>query len=383
MALINCPECGKEISDKVTTCPHCGYPFEQSNKEEDRGTVNNNDKKRTKYVKIIIGLVALVLISVSTIMIVQNLNPVSKFISLIKNEKRDAAVSLFDKKIKNDEENIDHAKEIIHKNIDDIYMQYYKNKLSYEDANTKLNIYDGYDISNSYVSSIKEKLDSLYSSRKAYNKAEEAVKSNDVETAIKKYNAVIKDDPNYADATAKVKKLRTDYKKQLEDEAANYATNKKYNEAITNIDQLISVLGSEDEFTELKEKYTKMKAEQYVRIKVLDKGTLPKDTSEWRFNDRVTFVFEIKNNSEKTITGVEGVLTANDLFGKEIISLEADFTGISIKPQKSYREDRLSFECNPYIDEHVKLYNTAFKDLQFQYNITSIVYSDGTKIKPE
>ncbi len=25
MALINCPECGKEVSDSATTCPHCGY----------------------------------------------------------------------------------------------------------------------------------------------------------------------------------------------------------------------------------------------------------------------------------------------------------------------------------------------------------------------
>lgn len=27
MALINCPECNKEISDKVNSCPHCGYPM--------------------------------------------------------------------------------------------------------------------------------------------------------------------------------------------------------------------------------------------------------------------------------------------------------------------------------------------------------------------
>ena len=25
MALIHCPECNKEISDKAITCPHCGY----------------------------------------------------------------------------------------------------------------------------------------------------------------------------------------------------------------------------------------------------------------------------------------------------------------------------------------------------------------------
>lgn len=27
MAMINCPECGKEISDKATVCPNCGCPI--------------------------------------------------------------------------------------------------------------------------------------------------------------------------------------------------------------------------------------------------------------------------------------------------------------------------------------------------------------------
>ena len=28
MALIKCPECGKDISDKSSTCIHCGYPLD-------------------------------------------------------------------------------------------------------------------------------------------------------------------------------------------------------------------------------------------------------------------------------------------------------------------------------------------------------------------
>lgn len=31
MALINCPECGKEISDKSETCIHCGYLLSEKN----------------------------------------------------------------------------------------------------------------------------------------------------------------------------------------------------------------------------------------------------------------------------------------------------------------------------------------------------------------
>lgn len=32
MALIKCPECGEEISDKCKICVHCGYPIANTNK---------------------------------------------------------------------------------------------------------------------------------------------------------------------------------------------------------------------------------------------------------------------------------------------------------------------------------------------------------------
>ena len=40
MALINCPECGKEVSNVAESCPHCGYPIkrhiEKQNSYEDK-----------------------------------------------------------------------------------------------------------------------------------------------------------------------------------------------------------------------------------------------------------------------------------------------------------------------------------------------------------
>lgn len=33
MALIYCPECGKEISDKSNTCPQCGYPLQNQQEQ--------------------------------------------------------------------------------------------------------------------------------------------------------------------------------------------------------------------------------------------------------------------------------------------------------------------------------------------------------------
>lgn len=40
MALMNCPECGREISDKANSCPACGYPI---NKEKSIETGNSMD----------------------------------------------------------------------------------------------------------------------------------------------------------------------------------------------------------------------------------------------------------------------------------------------------------------------------------------------------
>lgn len=35
MALISCPECGKQISDKALSCPNCGNPLQQQTQQEE------------------------------------------------------------------------------------------------------------------------------------------------------------------------------------------------------------------------------------------------------------------------------------------------------------------------------------------------------------
>lgn len=50
MALIICPECGKEISNKAKYCIHCGYPLDEL-KEETSNIIN--DKNNLYSVKLI------------------------------------------------------------------------------------------------------------------------------------------------------------------------------------------------------------------------------------------------------------------------------------------------------------------------------------------
>ena len=34
MALINCPECGKQVSDAAAACPGCAYPLSQATQQQ-------------------------------------------------------------------------------------------------------------------------------------------------------------------------------------------------------------------------------------------------------------------------------------------------------------------------------------------------------------
>ncbi len=53
MALILCPECNREISDKALSCPNCGCPFDKKttlfseNNSNESGNSNNNEAEPT------------------------------------------------------------------------------------------------------------------------------------------------------------------------------------------------------------------------------------------------------------------------------------------------------------------------------------------------
>ena len=58
MALIQCSECGKEISDQISACPHCGYPVQKQTDE------NKGKNKKKLLLPVIIAGIILVLIAI-------------------------------------------------------------------------------------------------------------------------------------------------------------------------------------------------------------------------------------------------------------------------------------------------------------------------------
>lgn len=116
-----------------------------------------------------------------------------------------------------------------------------------------------------------------------------------------------------------------------------------------------------------------------VEIKVTNKYNLPVNYDANRYSPRVEFDFDVSNKTAKSIKGIQGVLIIKDLFGEKIISLNCNFTGQTISANSKATFKGIGLDINQFMDDHVEVYNEDFEYLIFEYEVTKIVYSDGTQ----
>lgn len=110
MALIKCPECGKEISDKASNCPNCGCPIEKvevdtpivekdiSNVEQ---PVMESQTKKSKGIKVLIPIIIAVVViaiiggAVYNMKVIKPKKTYDEAVSLLQSGKYDDANELF------------------------------------------------------------------------------------------------------------------------------------------------------------------------------------------------------------------------------------------------------------------------------------------------
>lgn len=83
MALIKCPECEKDISDKVKSCPNCGYPMEIENNETQKVEISSvnikmDKSKKNKIVKIVVLITVVVLVCIGGYSFIKSQNHKSR-----------------------------------------------------------------------------------------------------------------------------------------------------------------------------------------------------------------------------------------------------------------------------------------------------------------
>ena len=117
-------------------------------------------------------------------------------------------------------------------------------------------------------------------------------------------------------------------------------------------------------------------SDEEVVVTVTGKTNIEADIYSGRYSDRVAFEIQITNQTDKTIKGVQGVHTVDDLFGKKIMSSNCDFTGQKIPAGESVTFTDKYLEINEYDKNKVKIYNEEYADLLFNYEVTDIVYDE-------
>lgn len=72
MALINCPECGNEITRIVNACPSCGYPIKLSFLDKISLKVKNNTRKQNLLLASYCGIFLLLCVIVANALILHS-----------------------------------------------------------------------------------------------------------------------------------------------------------------------------------------------------------------------------------------------------------------------------------------------------------------------
>ena len=118
------------------------------------------------------------------------------------------------------------------------------------------------------------------------------------------------------------------------------------------------------------------KKESEVSVSVTKKWTTPQDLLNGVMFDYVCLEIQATNNTSKPIKGIEGSLTIYDLFGKKIKRYQCDLTGQTISPGFTVVYSDWAFSANPFIESEMKIYNSDFSDLNFEYEIKTIAYAE-------
>lgn len=111
---------------------------------------------------------------------------------------------------------------------------------------------------------------------------------------------------------------------------------------------------------------------QKIGFEITDKNFV-----EGNYQDSNNFTFQFTNNTDKDVEGIKGVITLKDLFGDQIKRVTISYDeGVAVGESKLYRA---SLDYNQFMDDDIKLRNTDLAKMKYEWEVSTIIYSDGTQ----
>ena len=127
------------------------------------------------------------------------------------------------------------------------------------------------------------------------------------------------------------------------------------------------------------EKERKLKQAEFaklVSVAVLSKRNVEGDYGR----NAVLFDIGYANKGAKDIAGVKGVLHVSDIFGDEIMNITWSYDE-GIPAGGSKVETGSGVDINEFMDTHKKLWNTDFSKMKTRFEVSTIVFADGTTMQ--
>jgi hypothetical protein len=122
------------------------------------------------------------------------------------------------------------------------------------------------------------------------------------------------------------------------------------------------------------------KAKQEEFAKLLSVALVSKKNSLGEYNQRwVGLELAYENKSNKDIQGIKGVLKVTDIFGDKILNIRWSYDD-GVPSNKSVVERKSGVDINQFKDNDMKLWHTDFDKLKSTFEVSTIIFKDGTKI---
>jgi hypothetical protein len=132
----------------------------------------------------------------------------------------------------------------------------------------------------------------------------------------------------------------------------------------------------------LKDELASKKAENQMAMnETVTVSFLAKKYEKVKYRDHIALSFGFKNKTSKNIIGVKGVAHLKDIFGDTILRVTiSDDQGIKARASTKWNG---SIDYNQFKNSDIKLRNTAFDKIVFEWEPGLYLFSDGTKLKAE
>ena len=344
---MNCPKCGFENNDNMKFCCNCGKKLKNNYNPhftDFKSKIITLNRKRI----ITIGICSCIIITIITICMFLN-NPIHKFKTAINNNQVDAAKTIYDSDIKQDEKLKAKLETYLKKELINIEKNFKDDKIDFSTAKNKLENYLNLNILTLEINSSIKNINSLNNSKNAFIKAEEFLKTDDYLNAIKEYSQVIQDDSNYDAAQKKIEDNKDKFKELVFTQTEEYIGNNDYGNAVQLLTQAKEIVTNDNDILnkldiyseklkEIKEqqKQEKIKQDEANQLLVVDNATiLVQDSKHKALYPDMLQAF-VTNKSDKTVKDMNIGFLAYDQNGYPL----------KIKTQFSFNNANFNFIGN-------------------------------------